>query len=517
MIRFHNARIPMGRDKRLHIANWTLLPGELWVIAGAGGTGKSSLARAVAGVADASGRFPRISGLERCSPTEGEGAWISFDREREIRALLRRDDNSEWSGRPDEGTTLDTFLGGQEARDLISPDLLKKLEGRGIKHLSTGEFRQVLIASEAARHPALAVLDEPFEGLDVQARSRLTMQLTEWSCRNGIIVLTVNRREDVPDFASGIVLLNDSGVAAVGEAKKILQSPEATAALGINKGICGHVAATNTPHSETSQSSEKRWTEATSKHLLPPKPFECASFSGPLIEMKNVSLAYDGRSVLEGIDWTVLPGDSWLLTGPNGSGKTTLLNLINGDEPRGFGQDLWIFGKRKGSGESIAEIKRNLGHVSASLQESASRHATPLEIVGSGLRDSLVISPPLNGYENDLVRRWLEVVGLAEAAEIPFFRLPYGERRLAMIVRAMIKHPPLLLLDEPMHGLDSAARKVISSLIDRVIRETKTSVLFVSHRPEDAPDSIINHIRLIPDPGGGPSHAQTEGRRSSSK
>ncbi len=500
----------MGRDKRLHIGEWTLSPGELWVIAGSGGTGKSSLARAVAGVPDSSGRPPRVPGLERRPPNNTEGAWISFDREREIRAELRRDDDSEWSGGPDEGTALDAFLGGAEARSLLSPELLRKLEGRGIRHLSTGEFRQVLIAREAARHPSLAVLDEPFEGLDAEARLRLRTQISEWAKGEGIIVLTVNRREDIPDFASGLLLLDDSGVAALGSPGEILKSAKASSVLGSggcideNERIDGDRTATAAIGTDGCRKNSSE----VSSNPLPPKPFDRPSFSGPLIEMKNVSLAYGGRPVLDGIDWRVSPGESWLLTGPNGSGKTTLLNLISGDEPRGFGQDLWIFGRKKGSGESITEIKKNLGHVSAALQESASRHATPLEIVGSGLRDSLVLSPPPDGYESALVRSWLKVVGLANVSEIPFFRLPYGDRRLAMIARAMIKHPPLLLLDEPMHGLDSAARKKISDLIDRVIRETKTSVLFVSHRPEDAPASVMNHIRLIPDPNGGPSQAR---------
>jgi len=226
--------------------------------------------------------------------------------------------------------------------------------------------------------------------------------------------------------------------------------------------------------------------------------------------MNNICLAYNGREVLSNVSWTVEAGESWLLTGPNGSGKTTLMNLISGDEPRGYGQDLKLFERRKGSGESTAEIKSRIGQVSAILQESASRHAPPEEIVGSGLRDAMVLTSPLDGYETGLVNRWLKVLGLESKQGTPFYRLSYGDRRLAMIGRAMIKHPPLLLLDEPMHGLDSGARQRVADLVDSLIRETDTTVLFVSHRPGDAPKSITNHIRLIPPADGGPSKAEVD-------
>ncbi len=475
----------MGRDKRLEVDELTLDSGEFWVIAGPGGSGKSSMARAISGAPDKSGYHTPISGLLRTDPHDNKegGAWISFDMEREIRDSLRHNDDSEVLGRPDEGTTLESFLGGSAGKLFLHPELLEKLEGRGIKHLSTGEFRQVFIAREAGKKPALAVLDEPFEGLDIKARERLTEQLAEWSESETLIVLTVNRMEDIPPYASGLVLLCDDRIAAQGIPSEILESP-------LIKEIFGN----------TSNFREKR--------IIPPPP-EAVVFEGKsLIEMKRVSLSFNGRRVLENVNWVVKPGESWLLTGPNGSGKTTLLNLISGEEPRGYGQDLKLFGRKRGSGESTSEIKKYIGQVSASLQDSVSRHATPGEVIGSGLRDSLLLTIPLDGFETGLVEQWLELLGLKKNRQTAFYRLPYGERRLAMIGRAMIKHPPLLLLDEPMHGLDKSSRDRMRYLIDTLIRETQTTVLFVSHRSEDAPDSITRTIRLTPSDGSGPSGAE---------
>ncbi len=475
----------MGRDKRLKIEGLTLESGEFWVIAGTGGSGKSSLARAIAGAPDKSGYLTPVSGLLRTEPHENKegGAWISFDREREIRDSLRHNDDSEVLGHPDEGTELNSFLGGSTSRLFLHPELLERLEGRGIRNLSTGEFRQVFIAREAGKKPALAVLDEPFEGLDIKARVRLTRQLADWSESETLIVLTVNRIEDIPLYATGLILLGDEGIAAQGTASEILNSP-------LIKEIFG----------KTSNLQENR---------IIPHPSEALVFQGKtLIEMRKVSLSFNGRRVLENVNWVVKPGESWLLTGPNGSGKTTLLNLICGDEPRGYGLDLELFGRKRGSGESTSEIKKYIGQVSSSLQDSVSRHANLGEVIGSGLRDSLLLTTPLDGFETGLVEEWLELLSLKKNRETAFSRLPYGERRLAMIGRAMIKHPPLLLLDEPMHGLDKSSRDRIRSLIDTLISKTQTTVLFVSHRREDAPESITRYIRLIPSGGNGPSGAE---------
>lgn len=488
MITFKDARIPMGRDRRLRIPEWTLHPGELWVVIGGGGTGKSSLARCVAGVPDASGRSPQIQGMarEHTDGHWGEGAFISFDLEREIREELRRNDDSECLGRPDEGTTLEGFLGSSTAGYFLDSELKRKLAGRGIRHLSTGEFRQVLIAREAGKGCPLAVLDEPFEGLDINARPRLTSQISQWKDRGTLIILTVNRAGDIPEFATGLVVLKNDEAA-------VIQPFEAAA---------GEIAASSTFGDLNSEAVT----------AIPPSPVARESIPDVLIKISSLNLAYNGRQVLNNFNWTVKTGESWLITGPNGSGKTSLLNLISGDEPRGFGQDLRLFGRLKGSGESTAELKAMMGRVSSDLQEKISKHDDVENVVGSGLRDSLVLYPPLDGYEREIVHQWLSLLGLQWTTGVPFHRLPYGAQRLALIARAMVKHPPLLLLDEPMQGLDERSIHHVSKLVDQVIRDTKTAVIFVSHRPEDAPEGIRRHLKIVPKEGGGASGAVAEHR-----
>ena len=336
----------MGRDRRLRVPEWTLNPGELWVVIGGGGTGKSSLARCVAGVPDASGHVPRVPGLTRDGENKDsfEGAFISFDLERDIREELRRNDDSEWLGRPDEGTALDGFLGSSAAGSFLDSELKRKLAGRGIRHLSTGEFRQVLIAREAGKDRPLAVLDEPFEGLDIHARPRLTSQISQWKDQGTLIVLTVNRVEDIPAFTTGLLVLKNDEAAVV--------QPFEAAAAG--KAAAGSTAG---------------YSANAAVQAIPPSPVPRESIPRVLVEISSLNLAYNGRQVLRDVTWTVKSGESWLVTGPNGSGKTTLLNLISGDEPRGYGQNMRLFGRPKGSGESTAELKAKMGRVSADLRK----------------------------------------------------------------------------------------------------------------------------------------------------
>lgn len=481
MIEFRSARIPRGSGRRLMIERWALGRGEFWVVAGRGGA-KSTLGRVIAGVGAApwNGDFlepaPVIPGVRRIPP-DLRGSWISPDAEAAIRAKLRRDDDSEWSGCPDEGTSIEGFLGDSAVRDFLRPGLMKGLGGRGIRRLSTGEFRQVLIAREAGRGLPLAVLDGPFEGLDEDARLRVMGVLARWRLFWRTAVLMVNRLEDVPGWADGMVILEDDALVMQGPVKRVLASPAARRVFAE-----GPVLERGRVRNDKAAPSEV------------------------IIEFKGVNIAYNGRRVLDGVEWRIRAGESWLLTGANSSGKTTLLNLMCGNEPRAYGKPIWIFGLRRGSGESVAEIQGEMGHVSSMMQEGVPGYASVLEVLGSGLRDSMVVNPPLDGYECSRAREWAERLGLGDVSE-GFHRLSYGERRLVMMGRAMIKEPRLLLLDEPMQGLEGASRRRAGALVDSVVREGRTSVVFVSHRPGDAPGSIVRHLRLEAAFPGGPSRA----------
>jgi molybdate transport system ATP-binding protein len=209
------------------------------------------------------------------------------------------------------------------------------------------------------------------------------------------------------------------------------------------------------------------------------------AFENPLVKFKDVSVQYEGRMIVNKINWQINAGEFWHLTGPNGAGKTTLLSMITGDNPKGYGQDLILFGKRKGSGESVWSIKEKIGYFTGAMTDLFSRLSTVEEMVLSGFFDSVGLYIKPSGRQIKLADEWLALIGLLPLKKKHFYRLSPGQQRMVLIVRAMVKHPPLLILDEPTAGVDDHNVAIITALINKMAAESKTAILYVSHRQEE--------------------------------
>jgi molybdate transport system ATP-binding protein len=218
--------------------------------------------------------------------------------------------------------------------------------------------------------------------------------------------------------------------------------------------------------------------------------------------LKDVTVAYEERPILNGINWTIKPGEFWQLIGPNGSGKSTLLTMIDGDNPKAFGQEIYLFGQLKGTGETVWDIKKKLGYFTPSMMElfKARRHKAEGMIIG-GLHDSIGLYHTPSAAQQDLAGKWLKVIGLECKSKVAFVDLSQVEQRMVLIARAMIKHPPVLILDEPSNGLDDYSAAMLVTLINKIAQESRSTILYVSHRSEDGlqPDHILE---LIPSPDG---------------
>ena len=179
---------------------------------------------------------------------------------------------------------------------------------------------------------------------------------------------------------------------------------------------------------------------------------------GPLVKMTDLSVQFDGRPILQNICWEINAGEFWQLSGPNGSGKSTLLALITGDSAKGYGQNLVLFGTRNGSGESVWEIKKRIGYFTPKMS-----------------------------------RQWLKVIGMEKNKNQPFRLLSEGRQRMVLVARAMVKHPPLLILDEPCAGLDDEMAALFTALIHTIAAQTNTAILYVSHKEEAGllPDKVF--------------------------
>ena len=203
-----------------------------------------------------------------------------------------------------------------------------------------------------------------------------------------------------------------------------------------------------------------------------------------------------------GLDWTVRRGENWAVVGPNGAGKTTLLNLITGDNLQGYANKISLFGVPRGTGETLWEIREKIGVVSPELQVKYRRGIQVRDVVASGLFSSIGLFRRLGAGQRRVVEDWMDLLGILPMAERPFDGLSYGERRMALIARAMVKSPLLLILDEPCQGLDRANRRSMLKLIDRIGSSTNTRIIYVSHYEEEIPTCTNRVLRLARVPAG---------------
>jgi len=215
-----------------------------------------------------------------------------------------------------------------------------------------------------------------------------------------------------------------------------------------------------------------------------------------LVRLRNATVRYGAATILSGINWTIRAGESWALLGPNGSGKTTLLSLILGDNPQAYINDVVIFGKQRGNGESIWEIKKFIGWVSPELHVHFNDSATCLEVVESGFHDSIGLFEPATPRQRAAARRWLREFQLLQFANEPLFALSAGLQRMVLLARALVKNPRLLILDEPCQGLDGAHRDFFVREVDATLCSGSVTAIYVTHRPEEIPRSIKRILRL---------------------
>ena len=317
------------------------------------------------------------------------------------------------------------------------------VDGKPLVTLSSGELRKYQLRRALQSGPEILVIDNPYIGLDPHARKVLTRQLTELAATT-TLVLVISRVAEIPPFITHVIPVAD------GEA------------------------------------GEKLLREAWLNAVLPPA----------VIRMRGVTIRYGERVILDSLDWTVRQGEHWALTGANGSGKSTLLSLICADNPMAYACDIELFGRPRGSGEIIWDIKRNIGFVSPELHRAFQVDASALDIVTSGLFDTEGLYRHPSAEQYDCARRWMGEFGIAGLAERPFLQLSSGEQRLCLVARAFVKDPPLYVLDEPLHGLDDAQRLHVKALLDRFCGTPGKTLLMVTHYPEEYPSCIDHSLTL---------------------
>ena len=231
---------------------------------------------------------------------------------------------------------------------------------------------------------------------------------------------------------------------------------------------------------------------------LPDLPFanrRKADYENAVV-MRNITIAYGERTIFSALDWTVKRGEAWNVTGPNGSGKSTLLSLVCADNPKAYSLDMTLFDVQRGSGESIWDIKKHIGYLSSEMHSGFNDNLPAVEVVAGGFADGYAGVGRNRAEELAAAGALLELFGAAHLAQRLFPTLSSGEQRLVLLVRAFVKNPDLLILDEPFQGLDFRRRSIARAVIEKFCSDSDKTLLFVTHFPEELPDIINNTLEL---------------------
>jgi len=447
--------------------DWEILPGQQWACLGPNGAGKTSLARIISRQAvHFSGEVLRAERL-----LQDGVAYVCFEQARALCERDRKLDDSEF--RPDAsdpGTPVQDLVLNGRAPDERFRHWTRRLSiehilHRGIRFISTGEMRKTLLVTAILSSPALLILDSPLDGLDRASQHEMRTILDEL-LRSGISVLLLCRQlDDIPAGITHVLVLEAGRVLARDCAANVLSSAAVHSLLNPPMPMLGEVP-----------TAEGRGLDLAA--------------GTPLLELRNVTVQYAGLTVLRNVNWVFERGMHCAISGPNGCGKTTLLSLITGDNHKAYGQDITLFGIRRGSGESIWEIKQNFGHLDTQLQLNFARGMRVVEVVVSGYFDSIGLYDDWGDTQRKSSEAWLRALGLSDCIREKFDALSFGLQRMVLLARAMVKAPRILLLDEPTLGLDGHHRRLMLRAIDHIAQGTETQIIFVSHSAGDTPACI---------------------------
>lgn len=460
----------ISAKRRLEIPAWNIESDSFWAVLGANASGKSAIGLLLTGELDLSAGS--ITGLPE------KVGYVSFEKHAAIIDREIKNNDTDYMDRIDPGTLVGDYITGNDgspgkAEELATLFGIGHLFSRGLRFLSTGEIRKTILCQSLMNNPELLILDEPFDGLDKESQEGLTSSISLLHNRGTQILLILNRFSEIPKEVTHIAYMSDCQIKAKGEREEMLRSD-----------------------------ALKRLHDF--HHKLPkqlPTKDETAEIpvldsAVPLVVMKEVTVRYDGVAVLDKLNWQVNQGEHWKITGPNGAGKSTLLSLVNGDNPQAYCNDIILFGRKRGTGESIWDIKKHTGIVSSKFQLDYRVSSTVQAVVVSGFFDSIGVYDQPTPQQLEIVSEWLTMIDMNHMANRSFRELSYGEQRMVLIVRAMVKHPHLLILDEPCQGLDEINRNMVLKLVDHIGQTGESTILYVTHHEEDRLNCITNHLRF---------------------
>lgn len=470
MLSLENVTTRRGKTLLLEHIDLKIHAGDHWGILGNNGSGKTCLLKLLAG------QLPVTSGHYHLSVASKEIALLTSDYH--FKNLSGINDffhqqrfNATMS---DDAPTVNRLLteaaqkapsGHWTVEHVVELLALTPLLSEEVIKLSNGETKRLRLGTLLLHQPKILLLDTPLVGLDVHTRKTFD-RIFQKIAASGITLIMTLEPQEIPEIVTHALVLENHRISSTHSKDAFynihLTEPQKTP---FDSRLLSDMLSKAIPAFET------------------------------IIDMKDVNIRYGDRQVLSHVQWHVKQGERWTLCGPNGAGKSTLLSLINGDNPQAYANDIVLFDRKKGTGETIWDIKRKIGFVSPELLHYFRTQQSCLQVILSGLRegpDPLPITGPLT----EQALNWMTLFGIADQQEVRFKSSAPTTQRLTLLARALIKNPALLVLDEPCQGLDQTQTQKIQRIIDHICAHSKLTLIYVTHYQQELPACIDHTMEL---------------------
>jgi molybdate transport system ATP-binding protein len=473
IIQCENISIQLGGKTILDNINFNIAEKENWAIAGESGSGKSSLAKAIS-------QQIFFRGEVKFMNKEGQtlAPHIVLIEQQHAFKNNSNVNNFYYQQRFNSCDADDAHTVREELSKLPSENVHQWIELLGLQpllekpmiQLSNGENKRLQLVKALTQEPELLILDNPFTGLDISGRT-LLKDIIRQLLGKGIRIILIAPLSEIPACFDKIAMLKKGKLVGI------------------------HKYDENLPFSQNLKDVTFILSEEQIKlirQIYSPQFFDFKE----VVRMNKVNISYNGRSILSDINWVVKKGERWSVAGPNGAGKSTLLSLITADNPQAYANDVWLFERKRGSGESIWDIKKKIGYVSPELHLYFDKGISVLDAVASGLFDTIGLFRRPTPEQSEKINIWLDILGLEELGMRMMNQLSLGQQRLVMLARALVKSPPLLILDEPTQGLDINQTNNFKSIIEAICLVSDVTLLYVSHYQADLPSAIQHQLNL---------------------
>lgn len=352
---------------------------------------------------------------------------------------------------------------------------LDQLLDKHVILLSSGELRKFQLTKTLLTNPRVLIMDNPFIGLDVEARRQLSEFLTLLTKETNVaVVLVLSKTDDIPDFITHVVPVRDMAVQPKITLKEYRDAMPAMPAHMLSEEKAQAII--DLPYADDVHDD--------------------APGTKQVIDFRKVNIRYGSRTILKDLSFTVMNGEHWALSGENGAGKSTLLSIVCADNPQSYANDIVLFGHQRGKGESIWDIKKHIGYISPEMHRAFLKDLPSVDIVASGLSDVSGLYRKPKPEQKAICQFWMDVFGIGNLADTTFLKLSSGEQRLVLLARAFVKDPALLILDEPLHGLDLRNRRLVKDVIETFCKRRNKTMIMVTHYKEELPNNIDHTIFL---------------------